>query len=229
MSFLNKLIRTISNSANIDVGDIAGKAETMAGYATLSKTGKGLALLNWRWSEDAMTTDKGTGKPLRNWDRQTKLDPRLDDIFLSWEKQSYEAEEYMIFFGWQGWPYAMIERDHPEQYFTPEYVEGLANNSFNSVKYLTVKASDAPVNCIKLPASETDNEFYYVKVVGKSADGSLHDVKGCELGSVFRREKDGLSAVPEGEIPEIKPPNGGRERNELENELAKKAKMKKKK
>jgi hypothetical protein len=199
----------------------------MAGYATMSKKAKGLALLNWRWSEDAMSTDNGSGKPLRNWDRPSKLDTRLDDIYLSWETQAVAFNEYLIFIGWQGWPYAIIERDHPEGYFLPEYVEALADNRFNSVKHFTVNAAEVPENCLKFPASKEANEFYYLKLVGVTADGSLHDIKGCTLASTYRREKHGLSAVPEGTIPAVPVPDGGRERNALETQLSQQAKKNK--
>ncbi len=224
MSLLNKLFRTIKDTTGIDAGNLADTAQKNASYAMMSKKAKGLALLNWRWSEDANMSDYGTGKPLRNWDRQTKLDPRTDDIYLSWQKQPVDFEEYLIFIGWQGWPYAIIERDHPEQYFLPEYVEALAEDKFNSVKHIVVKASDVLVNCVKFPASKTDNEFYYVKLIGKTADEKYYDIKGCVLASIFQREKAKLDPVPDGEIPDVKVPNGGRERNALENELSKKAK-----
>ncbi len=180
MSLLNKLFRTIKDTTGIDAGNLADTAQKNASYAMMSKKAKGLALLNWRWSEDANMSDYGTGKPLRNWDRQTKLDPRTDDIYLSWQKQPVDFEEYLIFIGWQGWPYAIIERDHPEQYFLPEYVEALAEDKFNSVKHIVVKASDVLVNCVKFPASKTDNEFYYVKLIGKTADEKYYDIKVME-------------------------------------------------
>jgi hypothetical protein len=198
-------------------------------FERLSLTARGLSQLNWNWNDGANMSDKGTGRPLRNWDRQSKMENRLDDIFLSWDKQPVVFEEYLVFIGWQGWPNAIIEKDHPEGYFLPEYVENLANNKFNSVKYVTVKASAVPVNCLKFPASRTDNEFYYVKVVGKTADNTFHDVKGCILASEYRRKKEGLSAVPKGTIPTVKVPAGGRERNELENQLALQAKKNRKK
>lgn len=227
MSLLNKLFQTLKDTTGIDAGGLAEKAQNAAAFATLSKTAKGLAQLNWRWSEDAMMTDKGSGKPLRNWDRQLKLDPRLDDIYLSWEPQPVDFEEYMVFIGWQGWPYAIIERDHPEGYFLPEYVEALGMNQFNSVKYFKVKASEVPTHCLKFPASKTENEFYYVKLVGVTKDETLHDIKGCILGSVYKREKEGLSPIPEGNILTVKVPEGGRERNALENQLTQRAKMNK--
>ena len=227
MSFLNKLFKTIKDTTGIDAGNLADAAQKTAGYALMSKTAKGLAQLNWRWSEDAMMSDNGTGKPLRNWDRQTKLTPRLDDIYLSWEKQPVEFEEYMVFIGWSGWPYAIIEKDHPEQYFLPEYVEALADNKFNTVKYFTIKASEVPSNCVKFPAHKTDNEFYYVKLVGKTADEQFHDIKGCTLASLYQREKSQLANIPEGDIPEVKVPAGSRERNALEKELQQKAKAQK--
>ncbi len=229
MSLLNKLFSTIKSTTGVDVGSIANNAEKTIAFAAMSKKAKGLALLNWKWSEDAMTTDKGTGKPLRNWDRQTKLDTRLDDIYLSWEKQPVDIEEYMIFIGWQGWPYAMIIKDHPEGYFWPEYVESLADNKFNSVKYFTIDASSVPSNCVKFPASATDNEFYYVKMVGRTKNDEYVDIKGCTLASIYRREKESLSTVPAGAIPEVKVPDGSRERNALEEELHQKAKLNRKK
>lgn len=225
---LNKLFKTIKDITGIDAGALTEKAQSAVAHLSLSPTAKGLSKLNWTWSEDAMTTDRGTGKPLRNWDRQTKLDNRLDDIYLSWEPQPTVFEEYMVFIGWQGWPYAIIEQDHPEGYFLPEFVEWLAENAFNSVKYFTIKAKDVPANCLMFAASKTDNEFYYVKLVGKTAEGTLHDIKGCTLASIYRREKEQLSPVPAGEIPTVSVPDGGRERNSLEQSLISKAKSQKK-
>lgn len=228
MSFLNKIFKTIKDTTGIDAGDISSKVQQTASFASMSKIAKGLCQLNWEWSEDAMMVDKGKGKPLRNWDRQTKLTPRLDDIYLNWENQNAPIDEYLVFIGWQGWPYAIIQKDHPEGVFLPEFVENLANNNFNSVKYFTVKASEVPNNCIKFPASETDNEFYYVKLVGKTANDEYYDIKGCTLASEYQREKQGFGPVPSGNILEVKVPNGGRERNDLENQLITKAKQNKK-
>ncbi len=224
MSFLNQIFKTIKDTTGIDAGNIAGSAQKAAGFSMMSKKAKGLALLNWRWSNDAGMSDNGTGRPLRNWDRQAKLETRVEDIYLNWEKQAENFDSYLIFVGWQGWPYSIIERDDPEQYFLPEYVEALADDQLNSVKHFSIKASEVPVNCIKFPASEADNEFYYVKVVGVTSDEKYHDVKGCTLASIYRREKNNLAGVPQGQILEVKVPNGGPERNNLETELSKKAK-----
>ncbi len=229
MSFLNKLFKTIKDNTGIDAGELTSKVQKTASFASMSKVAKGLCQLNWKWSEDAMMEDKGTGKPLRNWDRQTKTTPRLDDIYLSWETQNVTLDEYLVFIGWQGWPYAIIQKDHPEGVFLPEFVENLAKNNFNSVKYITVKAADVSNNCIKFPASETDNEFYYVKLVGKSANDEYYDIKGCILASEYQREKHGYSPIPSGSIHEVKVPNGGRERNDLEKQLITTAKQNKKK
>lgn len=188
----------------------------------VSAFARGIAPLQWDWRDGANASDLGKGRVMRNWDQPTNFDKVPRDIFLSWGPQEKEIETYFFFFGWVGWGSAYFQEGN--EFFSLEYIESILQDKFNTVKFVSVPASDVPVNCVRFPASATANNFYYIKLVALATDGTYNDVKNVTLASVKKRLENKYDPVPEGQILDVVVPAGGKDRNAFENSFKPKKK-----
>eukprot|EP00211_Chloroparvula_japonica_P000119 CAMPEP_0119133748 /NCGR_PEP_ID=MMETSP1310-20130426/13533_1 /TAXON_ID=464262 /ORGANISM="Genus nov. species nov., Strain RCC2339" /LENGTH=1200 /DNA_ID=CAMNT_0007124449 /DNA_START=34 /DNA_END=3636 /DNA_ORIENTATION=- len=142
-----------------------------------------LGALNWETNE-GRSEDTGKGTVLRIWET-------TGSIIIAWDEQEREAKgEYKIcaldvYFAHRNFPYKRVTKG--AKYFDPPYLEAMFGNELGQTGRIRVPVDDSLRENRALIDASPSSPYYYIKLVGVTADDRFVDIEDWSVGSASYR------------------------------------------
>ncbi|MGE3854441.1 MAG: hypothetical protein AB7K09_22110, partial [Planctomycetota bacterium] len=161
--------------------------------------------LNWETNE-GKSMDDGAGTSLRNWEIGPNGNAQV--IFMWGEQRVGTPVKIHVFWTWRNFPVPRLTTGG--SHYDADYIKAIWSNETAQTKHLELDATKVPGNAFL--DARSPNEWYYAKLVGETADGTLFDIEDWSIGSASYRADPRwkLPAPPEGELPKVDRPKGDR-------------------